>query len=831
MERAGRGRVTTTNPSVSFPDDTLGRSSPSWRRAPFARVPRPFAFLARLWLTLLAAWALYLVAGNAFIATGLLARAVSYDPDTVVLDYDRAFTLWPGQVTIDGYRLRGQDSVLQYSVEVDHADLWVDLFALFERKFHATRVRAEGYALRIRLKRNAEQADAGGMENLPPIPPFRDPPLLHFGPPRPDVDDAHYDLWTAHLDDIDTTVREIWIDGVRVSGPARVRGGFFFRPLRMVQVGPLALDLHGAEASVLGERVAENLKGRLDLVLGAVARPDEAAPETILRAIYAGVVLEGLAPADGLTRLASRQAPVQLADGSGQVTARARIHHGVLMPGSRLRATTDHLTVKGMDGSFHAALGAELVGEVTRTREDGPMAHARLVLSSGAVSIATAKPGVLVDEGWFEVRPFSADFTRELAFPGAAGKLVARLPDLVRLQPAYTRVGALVVDGGSGTLRAVVAIEPDTSSKIDLAIDARDAAARLETWELTAGSTRIRADVAMTARGSAKGSLHVAAERAGVRSEGLRYAGDLDLRASVLRSDDGPDIRAEDVALDTRGTLHRNGATSAARASLRMPALVVEDGKPLRAEGSATASFDDLRVLQGLRNENLQLGAGAGSVAASFAYDGQAQALAGAATFDARGGARWGGVAMRGRLRGEVQRYRVDLASRQAEVSGVALRVRDVDLWMGKRDAEVSGWWADVRAPRAQLSWASGDTVLRASDFSAKLRDGEPMLELLSAADSLPAWVGDVIHLDGLQARGSVATRGDHIALEVNATAEGASLQASFRHSGVLDAAALLRVGPLSAGLRVEKGDTSLSLLAGDGWLREQRAELTHASR
>ncbi|MEJ7730380.1 MAG: hypothetical protein WKG00_14320 [Polyangiaceae bacterium] len=337
-------------------------------------------------------------------------------------------------------------------------------------------------------------------------------------------------------------------------------------------------------------------------------------------------------------------------------------------------------------------------------------------------------------------------------------------------------------------------------------------------------------DLAVTAGGSARGSLQVDADRAEAGSEALRYAGDLDLRAHLLRSEDGADLRAEDVALTTRGTVRRLGATSAARAEVHVPALVLEDGKPLRAEGSAKVALDDLRVLHGLRGKNLQLGAGAGSVEASFGYDGQEQVLAGAAVFDARGGARWGGVAMRGRVKGEVERYRIDLQKQEAEVRGVAVRLRDVDLWMGKREAEVAGWWADLRAPSAQVSWRD-DAVLRATDFSADCRDGEPLLELLAATDSMPAWVGDVLHLPRLRGRGSVATRGEHIALEMNATAEGASLQASLRHDGALDAAALLRLGPLSAGLKVANGEASVSLFAGDSWLRRERAELAHASR
>ena len=183
---------------------------------------------------------------------------------------------------------------------------------------------------------------------------------------------------------------------------------------------------------------------------------------------------------------------------------------------------------------------------------------------------------------------------------------------------------------------------------------------------------------------------------------------------------------------------------------------------------------------------------------------------------------------MRGRVRGQVGAYRVDLARQELQLDDAVLRARDLDLWMGDADAELAGWWADVRAPR--LSFSLHDNALSARDVAVRCRDAEPMLELFAAADALPAWASDVFHLPNFRARATVQQRRGTLSLQLRATAEAAALDAALRHDGALDAAALVRLGPLSAAVQVQNGDTRIVPLAGAGWLREQKAALSRAS-
>src|SRR4030095_17507 len=121
-------------------------------------------------------------------------------------------------------------------------------------------VRAKGYVFRLRLLVDpTTERDLGAphVEALPPIPEFGNPPIKPALVPAKDLEhsDEGYNLWTAHLENVDTTIKEIWIQQVRYVGDGRVRGGFFYKPLREVRVGPVALELHDGELHV-GEHVA-----------------------------------------------------------------------------------------------------------------------------------------------------------------------------------------------------------------------------------------------------------------------------------------------------------------------------------------------------------------------------------------------------------------------------------------------------------------------------------------------------------------------------------------------------------------------------------------------
>ena len=79
---------------------------------------RTFRIVRALGITLVALFAFYLLVGNVLLRTRLLRDIVSADPDMLLLDYDSAYTLFPGHVNVKGLKLRFQDRNIQFALKL-----------------------------------------------------------------------------------------------------------------------------------------------------------------------------------------------------------------------------------------------------------------------------------------------------------------------------------------------------------------------------------------------------------------------------------------------------------------------------------------------------------------------------------------------------------------------------------------------------------------------------------------------------------------------------------------------------------------------------------------
>jgi hypothetical protein len=191
---------------------------------------------------------LYLVVANVVLQTRLLRNLVGRDPTALRLDYQSAYSIVPGRVHVEGLSVRGRQRSLEWLFTLDRADVSVSLVDLLHKRFHATRVRSTGFAIRVRLRLERAQAIPNVLAALPPIDGFADPPLLDAGPEPPPLTDADYNLWMVHLEDVEVEhVREVWIHTVRSEGDSRLRGRWLFRPARWLDVGPATVDANGVD--------------------------------------------------------------------------------------------------------------------------------------------------------------------------------------------------------------------------------------------------------------------------------------------------------------------------------------------------------------------------------------------------------------------------------------------------------------------------------------------------------------------------------------------------------------------------------------------------------
>ena len=107
-----------------------------------------------------------------------LASLISVSPQSLNVDYRRAWFVWPSVVYVRKLEVRGSDVNVQWQLEVDSARLSIDPIALFKREFHATKVRAQGVAFRLRRKIDGSAATTDRLAPLPAIQGIEGPPII-----------------------------------------------------------------------------------------------------------------------------------------------------------------------------------------------------------------------------------------------------------------------------------------------------------------------------------------------------------------------------------------------------------------------------------------------------------------------------------------------------------------------------------------------------------------------------------------------------------------------------------------------------------------------------
>ncbi|WP_437943925.1 hypothetical protein WMF27_06210 [Sorangium sp. So ce281] len=435
--------------ALKSPPALSGRHGPRARRALKALLILPIA----LWLG-------YVVVVNVMLSTGLIARLVSYNPVDASLYHGSAWSLWPGVVHVEELRLSGSDSVLQWAVELDEADVDIHLTDLLRKKFYAEDIRARGFVFRLRMlvdPTSERDLEAPHIEALPPIPEFANPPLKPELPPKHDLErsDEGYNLWTVHLEGIDTTLKEVWIQQVRYAGGGRVRGGFYYKPLRAARVGPVALELRSGEIHV-ADRVVARLDADADVTMSTFD-PRDVDGLDVLDTAWARLRLDAQLPGLDFIHLpAGEGAGPRLEDGSGELRTNLVVNRGSVEPGSTVSYETSHLVASAASLRATAEARAAL-----RVDERGA---ARLAVTLPRATLerpGSGLPPIVVERA---SATFDAPELHLLRLqPGFASKVdvvAAAIPDLRWLNAEGAAPDAPRFTGGAAFVRSSLEVDP-----------------------------------------------------------------------------------------------------------------------------------------------------------------------------------------------------------------------------------------------------------------------------------------------------------------------------------------------------------------------------------
>jgi hypothetical protein len=758
-------------------------------RVPHARLRGLPKRLVWLGATLLALEIFYVIAGNLFLRFGLLP-IINQHPDDLLMGYERAYTLWPGVARVEHFHLRNQSRSIQWRLELDQADVTIDLLDLFGKTFSATRVRATGVAFRLRRRLDDAGAATPRAGALAPIEGFEDPPLKPIGPDEPPVSDADYDSWRIHLADVDAIAHEIWLEEHRLTGALRVRGGLYMIPDRLLHVGSTTLDIDGGELRI-GDHVAMTpIDATIESTLGAIDL--RGSRERAIREISGHVRLDARTPGLEFLRLyLDDPAALRIEDGSGSLHIDGSLLNGQVMPETVVTTQCDHLVLGAAKFAvtldYHAEARVEN-GSPEPTSTGDLRIHRATLNREGA---AGDPPRIEDARVHFPALP--RDLAAEIDIPRSEIDAPAVIPDLRWLLPALT---------GNATLRA-------------------------------------RADVDSALR--ATGTVEASAPRIALETPSFQVSGkltttnrfhDADPRNKSLIIDPSVTV-AEDVTVVRKGRSHAGGSLRVELTRGR-----IDDGVPRDFMLALAGKTPDLRWLT-WHNPNggdPLLTAHAANVNAKISIpypasllDGTPEqaAITGSVGLAGSGDVRFKSTTLVGDVEATAQLERLDLGRSLFQLRALRGVTRDLTTYHGLKPTP--GWWSSFDVSRLDVDTSAAMRLdLRGE---ARCKDGGPISAILASEGVLPGWVGTIFPMKDTVA--SAELRRSNEKLDLGLRARGSSAEITVRlhdiGSDSMDGAVKVETKLVSIGVGFTEGQSQVKIFAGEEWLNARIAEANEA--
>jgi len=221
-----------------------------------------------------------------------------------------------------------------------------------------------------------------------------------------------------------------------------------------------------------------------------------------------------------------------------------------------------------------------------------------------------------------------------------------------------------------------------------------------------------------------------------------------------------------------------------------------------------------------LGNDNVRLLGGTGPLSGDVSLD--ASGRVGKGSADLRGtGARLSvaGIAMRGDAQLQARLQRADFDSRQFDLGGTTVDLRNIHVGDEKSDGR---WWGKVAIRSGHIDAAAPFQVDGLADL--RLRDAGPLLGVFAQRSEYPRWVLGMLDSGEVQASGQLRWRsGELIVEDLQAENERLSLQARLDLSHAKRRGDLyLRWGVLGAGIELQGAQRKWHLAGARDWYAKQ---------
>ena len=799
-------------------------------------------------VAIIAVLALYPLAANIFLSTPLFDMVVNQSKEDGWVQFEKAWSVWPGRVHVKKFWLRARDSNVEFHLQVDEAAFDFSFLALLKaQSIHMSDIEARGVSFRLRQRIHGPEGVPEIVDALPPIPGCE---RIPFGPTDPvdhrdKYDDAFYKLWTVDLSNLVAhDVREVWIDSVRYQGIDTLRGNFYFKPLRRMLVGPIDIDANAGSVSLMQHMVAVDIAGKARITIDEID-PREGGDGKLVHSL--SVDVDGHTRVPDLAEIPSRFLKQGLLRGPVDANRVAfHIDHGIFVEGSRVEVSAPSLEVNEAGHRWRAALEAAIA--VVRDPGDP---NARFDIHAEAKQLTA--------HSTTKDRPHALSATSATVDVGAHGVdlhelitdvHVKAMLDAINLRTEKSSTAAVArvtLDAKVPELRpkTAKAVQPPPRAEIDLDIRGGKVTDGTALARLIAPDAEIRIDASRGghfdahAHANAQGSVLVGNATARLRGLGIAtptigVTGDADLRADIARLDldrkrlvlKPSTVKAQHVELrEARAarplaTLAHLDIDGAAKdLDLGAPSLTGVDLHVVVSE----AKVPDMRSVNGLLADDAKqvFESGAARADADIRLSATDRRGTGKITVALTDAAmRMDKMRMMGAADVAVAIRSYDPTTGAIDLSGSKITMHDVSV--RGASAETTYWKGYIDLVGGQLKTRGGPRFEGLAQLHAD--DAAPILAL-AMGDDLPGFLVGSLRAEGLSGQTKLSFGGGNVSI-TSLHVRGGTLSVHgdyVKHGQDVRAAFIIEKGPLSAGLKIDENGTFVRLFDLDRWLRAEK--------
>ena len=410
-------------------------------------------------IVLVATWAVYVATANVALGFGIIPRAVAGATSRVRVSWTRAYSWWPGRVTVKGFTMQLEDEHnIQMDLAVDESTAEISFLSLFRRRIRFEDVRAAGVSYRMSAKVDAATAEASPdrVAAFPRVPGFDFPPVRPAQRPLDLTPEQLDGLWQVELQDVEAQLRELWFDEYRYEGPGFVSGAFALVPMKSLWVGPATLRLDGGALSAGPYLLSSRFIIRADTTIAPVDLLG-AEPIAVLGALTAYVRTEVRVQTLGFARLYVDD--VEL-DGTAFVSVDLAIRQGRVSRDSTVKVRLENL--RGTSQGFAFSGSALLAAAPTAAGGLGMTMKTSGELVTPLIGATPLR--VLLEGATAELSLGTAELAALPAFESLSARVDAEAPDARPITSITSRyvpvIAPAVLGNGPITATATATVRP-----------------------------------------------------------------------------------------------------------------------------------------------------------------------------------------------------------------------------------------------------------------------------------------------------------------------------------------------------------------------------------